>query len=358
MIIEKTKNPIKKPENDKLPFGKYNTDHIFEAEWNVDKGWETSKIVPYHRYSLDPKASVFHYGLAIFEGMKAFLDKNDRIRMFRPDLNMKRFNKSASRLNLPNIDEVEALEGIKTLLRLEKDWFPRGLGLSMYIRPTMISTTELIHVGPASNCLFFTILSPSGLYFGTPFKPIKLYACTDYVRSWPGGTGDAKCGANYSIAMMPQANAIKNHQCDQVLWLIGDDHKVTESGAMNFFLFWKNENGEKELITAPLDGTFLEGVTRDSVIQLAKSYGDFKVSEKYFTMDQVATAIKQGRVYEAFGAGTAATIAPISLIKYLGEDLNIPFESDGYGKLSKRLKNSLFEIMHGEINSPWTIVID
>lgn len=352
-----TTNGKPKPANKDLVFGKEFSDHMLEVHWTREKGWGAPLISPYHKLELDPACNVLHYSLECFEGMKAYRDKNNKIRLFRPDKNMDRLLRSSQRLALPSFDKDELLNCIKSLLKVDKEWIPNEKGYSLYIRPTCIGTQASLGVGPSNSAMIFVICSPVGPYYKTGFNPVKLLADTRYARAWPGGTGDAKVGANYAPTIVPQLDAMK-HGCSQVLWLFGDNHQVTEVGTMNLFMFWKNEAGENELITAPLDGTILHGVTRASILELARSWGEFKVTEKPFTMSQIEAAAREKRIYEMFGAGTAAIVSPVSGISYQGRDINIPLELGNSGKLTKRFMDTILGIQYGEIPSDWSVVVD
>ncbi|KAJ3172389.1 hypothetical protein HDU87_007893 [Geranomyces variabilis] len=355
-----TQKPKSRPPNDKLLFGHTFSDHMLTVEWDAKKGWHAPQIKPYGNLSLDPAAKVFHYGLECFEGMKAYKDAQGKIRLFRPDMNMARLNKSCARLTLPTFDSKELLACIKELLRVDQAWIPSEHGYSLYLRPTAIATEESLGVGESSRALLFVIASPVGPYYKTGLKAVSLSATRDYVRAWPGGTGDAKIGGNYAPGIRPQIEvAEKGHQ--QNLWLFGDEGFVTEVGTMNFFLFWKTPSGERELVTPPLDGTILPGVTRDSILSLTRSWGEFTVSERAVTMREIATACDEGRVLEAFGAGTAAIVSPIRNVWFEGRDVEIPLDPKDKtkqgGPLATRLKKVIEGIQYGEVESEWSVVV-
>jgi len=362
LVIEKTKSPKPKTEDSKLVFGHTFTDHMLTAEWNKGKGWETPQIKPFQNLSLSPATVVFHYGMEAFEGMKAYSDAKGNIRLFRPLENMKRLNHSAARLYLPAFDGEKYLECIKQLIRLDKDWVPKTRGCSLYIRPTLLGTQTVLGVGPSEKALLFTILSPVGPYYKTGWKPVKLLADPKYVRAWPGGTGNTKFGGNYAPTIKAQIEA-EQRGYQQVLWLFGPDDKVTEVGTMNMFVFWKNKQGEKELVTPPdsADGVILSGVTRKSILQLARSWNEFKVTERDFGMKEFVEAIDEGRMMEAFGSGTAVVVCPVEGLHYKGKDYKIPLDPDspnaGAGKLARRFAETLFTIQYGEVEHPWSVVI-
>ena len=349
--------------NEKLKFGATFTDHMLEIDWDASKGWAAPSISPYHKFELDPAASVFHYALECFEGMKAYLDDEGSIRLFRPEMNMRRMAKSMARLGFPELDQDAYLECNKELLKLEKDWIPRGEGFSLYIRPTAISTHPFLGVDRASQVKLYTILSPVGPYYPEGFKPVTLYADKANVRAWPGGTGDTKIGPNYAPTIYPQMRAMQKGY-SQVLWLFGDKDGgyVTEVGTMNIFVLMKNEAGETELVTPPLDGTILPGVTRDSILELARSWGDFGVSERLFTISELTRAIQEGRLLEAFGAGTAAVVSPIRRIHFDGVDYDVPLDpSDpnaGAGPVTKRFWDTITGIQYGRIPHEWSQKLD
>jgi branched-chain amino acid aminotransferase len=242
------------------------------------------------------------------------------------------------------------------LVRVDAELIPPEKGYSLYIRPTMISTSTSLGVHASRSAKLFVITSPVGPYYKTGFKPVSLLADSKNVRACKGGTGAYKLGSNYAGTIWPALQAEKKGY-SQVLWLVED--QISEVGTMNLFFFWINENGEKELITPPLtDGTILPGVTRASVLDLARQWGDFKVTEANFTMTQVAKALSEGRVLEAFGAGTAAIISPINRIHYKGADLTVPLGTQGSssaGELAQRLLDTMSAIQYGETSSPWSV---
>eukprot|EP01105_Mastigella_eilhardi_P005670 TRINITY_DN17317_c0_g1_i1.p1 TRINITY_DN17317_c0_g1~~TRINITY_DN17317_c0_g1_i1.p1 ORF type:complete len:392 (-),score=130.53 TRINITY_DN17317_c0_g1_i1:101-1213(-) len=359
LVVEKTQHPKEKPaDKTKLQFGKLFTDHMLTVEWEAAKGWAEPHIKPHGPFVLDPAVSCLHYGLEVFEGMKAYKDKDGKIRLFRPMMNLDRLNKSAHRLALPEVDGEGLLECLKVLLQLEKDWIPEGKGFSLYIRPCLIATHASVGVAYPQSALLYIILSPVGPYYATGWHAVKLL-CSDgkYCRAWPGGTGFTKCGGNYASTILPQREAQeKGYQ--QVLWL--NDDCITEVGTMNFFLFWKNEKGEKELITCPLTDCILPGVTRDSVLGICRRWGEFTVSERNYTMTEVAKACEEGRVLEAFGTGTAAVVSPVQIVSYKGKDYQIPLNpadpSSQAGPLTARIYDDITKIQYGETPSDWSIL--
>lgn len=347
--ITKTTTPKGKLPNDQLVFGKTFTDHILEIEWTKEAGWGTPKISPYHNLSLDPSTVVFHYAFELFEGMKAYRDSNNQIRTFRPDKNMVRMNKSAERIVLPTFDGEELIKLMDKFLLVEQDFVPQGAGYSLYLRPTMIGTTASLGVGTPDKALLYVIASPVGPYYGTGFKPVSLEA-TDYaVRAWPGGVGNRKLGANYAPCIKPQLEAAERGY-QQNLWLFGDEGYITEVGTMNVFFAFKNAEGKKELVTAPIDGMILDGVTRDSILQLCRERlsSEWTVSERQFTIHEVEEKAAKGELIEAFGAGTAAVVSPIERIGWKGKDIAVPVGSGDAGELTKQIAEWIRKIQYGE----------
>ncbi|XP_059112325.1 branched-chain-amino-acid aminotransferase, cytosolic isoform X1 [Peromyscus eremicus] len=345
-----------KPDPNSLVFGTTFTDHMLTVEWSLASGWEKPHIKPFENLSIHPAASVLHYGVELFEGLKAFRGVDNKIRLFRPELNMKRMCRSALRATLPVFDQEELLECIRQLIQIDQEWVPYSTSASLYIRPTFIGTEQSLGVKKPSRALLFVILSPVGPYFSSgTFNPVSLWANPKYVRAWQGGTGDCKIGGNYGASLLAQCEAAENG-CQQVLWLYGKEDQITEVGTMNLFLYWINENGEEELATPPLDGIILPGVTRQSIIELAQQWGEFKVCERYLTMDDLTTALEGNRVKEMFGSGTACVVCPVSDILYKGQMLHIPTMENG-PKLASRILGKLTDIQYGRVESDWTTVL-
>jgi branched-chain amino acid aminotransferase len=342
-------------------FGSVFTDHMLIADFSAN-AWQSIKIVPFQNISLPPQASVFHYSVSAFEGMKAFRDSAGKIRLFRPDRNWDRFRRSCARLGLPEIDSVEAQKALVELLRVESRWVPAERGFSLYLRPTIIGTTASLGVKKSVECLFYIILSPVGPYYPTGLKPVSLWACTEYSRAWVGGTGCFKVGANYAITVMP-GEVAHELQCQQVLWLFGPERYITEVGSMNLVGIWINKAGEKELITAPLDdGLVLPGVTRESILELARNDGELKVSEARWTMDELLEALAEKRVIEIFGTGTAAVVSPVNKILYEGKWIEVPLNAGDpealIGAYADSYLSRLQDIQYGVVEHPWSIVVE
>ncbi|XP_057290007.1 branched-chain-amino-acid aminotransferase, mitochondrial-like [Hydractinia symbiolongicarpus] len=337
-----------------LPFGKVMTDHMLQIEWDKEHGWGTPVIKPHEVFQLHPAAGVLQYGGQIYEGMKGFYGVDKKIRVFRPSCNVARFNISARRMALPTFNENELLRCILELVEIEKDWVPKEDGCSLYIRPSLISLDTVSADQDINKALLFVILSPVGSYFkGDSMQPVSLLAEPSYVRAWPGGLGECKAGGNYGSTVFLQKEAEKKGY-NQILWLFNDE--VTEAGTMNIFMHWENENGEEELITAPLDGLILRGITRKSFLELARKWDEFLVSERTFTMKDVVKALKENRIKGIFAAGTACVVCPIGKILYKNQLLEIPCtESDGM--LAPRFYKSLLDIQYGRTPHEWAPII-
>lgn len=333
---------------------------MLSVEWNKTTGWVTPQITPYQNLSLDPATCVFHYAFECFEGMKAYKDSKGQIRLFRPDKNMERLNKSAARIALPTFSSTALIEMIGRLAKLDQRFIPSQHGYSLYLRPTLIGTQKTLGVGPPGSALLYVIASPVGPYYPTGFKAISLEA-TDYaVRAWPGGVGDKKLGANYAPCIVPQREAM-SRGFQQNLWLFGEEEYVTEVGTMNMFVALKNkETGQKELVTAPLDGTILEGVTRDSVLSLAREKlapEGWMISERKYTMKDLAEAAQEGRLLEAFGCGTAAIVSPVRSISWKGQLVDCGLkENEESGEIATRMKGWIEARQYGEEEHEWSHV--
>lgn len=357
--------PKAKTPEEELVFGKTFTDHMLEIDWNETDGWSNPVIKPYGNFDISPAASCFHYGLECFEGMKAYKNKDGEVLLFRPDRNMWRLNSSMSRLAMPEFDGEQLTDCIKQLLRIDESWVPSTDGYSMYLRPTAIGTSAALGVTRSDSVRLYVIMCPVGPYYKSGFVPIKLFADADNVRAWPGGTGNAKLGGNYGPTILPSYNAMQEKGCQQILWLFGDDHEVTEVGAMNIFFLLKNKDGKGvELVTAPLTrGDILPGVTRQSILELARGWGrdeawdgDLTVSERWLTMKEIQACRDEGRLLEAFGAGTAVVVSPVSNIVYEQDDIAIP-TGDKVGAFTKKVWKTVTDIQKGAISSEWSVPV-
>lgn len=347
-LCEKRK-PI--PSSEGLGFGQYFTDHMFVMDYTEGKGWHSAKILPYQPISLDPACMIFHYGQSVFEGLKAYLTKEGKVLLFRPERNMQRFNQSNDRLCIPHIDEEFVLEALKQLISIDKEWIPSTEGTSLYIRPFVISTEPFLGVAPSSQYKFMIILSPVGSYYKEGIKPVKIFVENEYVRAVSGGTGTAKTAGNYAASLKAQeVSSQKGYS--QVLWLDGVERKyIEEVGSMNIFF---KINGE--VITPALNGSILEGVTRNSIIHLLKHW-DVPVVERRISVEEIFDAYHNGQLEEAFGTGTAAVISPIG--ELLWKEENIKINNGETGELAKKLYDTLTGIQNGVVEDPfnWTVEV-
>ncbi|HOW56642.1 MAG TPA: branched-chain amino acid aminotransferase [Smithellaceae bacterium] len=335
----------------KLGFGKIVTDHFFNMKYKEGKGWYAPIIEPYRPLKLDPTAMCLHYGQEIFEGLKAYRGPHGEIYLFRPTENIKRMNVSAERLCMPQLDEEIFFEAIKKLVILEKDWVPHGAGTSLYIRPTMIATEAALGVHPASEYLFFIVVGSVGAYYPQGFSPTKMYVSQEHVRATKGGTGNVKAAINYAASLYASRIATSKGYT-QVLWLDAIENKyIEEVGTSNIFFLIGDE-----LVTPPLAGTILPGVTRNSAIRLAKYLG-IKVAERPITIHEVIESSHNGKLKEAFATGTAAIISPVGQIHYRGRDYFI--NNSKTGPVAEKLYNEILQIQYGLKEDPfgWRVKI-
>jgi branched-chain amino acid aminotransferase len=324
-----------------LGFGKYFTDRMLLVEWKANQGWFDARIKPYAPFVLDPSCTVFHYAQEIFEGLKAYKWADGRVALFRPEMNARRFNHSADRLCMPDLPEELFLDGIKKLVSLERDWIPTADGTSLYIRPTMIAVEPVLGVHPSNHYYFYAILSPVGAYYSAGFNPVNILVEDHYVRAVPGGTGEAKTGGNYASSLKAGLEA-KKKGFDQVLWLDGRERRyIEEVGAMNMFFAYGTH-----IVTAPLTGSILSGVTRDSVLKLAPTLG-FTVEERQIDINDLMADIRSGKVTEAFGSGTAAVITPVGKLCYKEECLQLT--GGKVGGITQKLYDTLTGIQTGKL---------
>ncbi|MBM7607346.1 branched-chain amino acid aminotransferase [Lysinibacillus composti] len=347
--IELTTNPKEKPAVDQLGFGQVFTDHMFIMDYTEGQGWHDPRIIPYQPLSLEPSSMVFHYGQSVFEGLKAYLTVNNETLLFRPDRNFNRLNNSNDRLVIPAIDEELALEGLKKLVTIDREWIPNAPGTSLYVRPFIIATEPHLGVHPAKNYLFMIIMSPSGSYYKGGINPVKIMVEQQFVRAVVGGTGEAKTGGNYASALKGQEIADREGYA-QTLWLDGKENRyIEEVGSMNIFF---KINGT--VITPALNGSILPGITRDSMIQVLKSK-NIPVEERLISIDEVVEAYQNGTLEEAFGTGTAAVISPVGELKWRDEKMII--NNGEIGEVSQMLYDTLTGIQNGTIEDTfgWTI---
>lgn len=348
-LIEVTKSKttkIHEVDFDNLSFGNVFSDHMLVS--NYKKGaWETPKVVPYQAITLDPSAKIFHYGQSIFEGMKAYKDNNDDVFLFRPLDNCKRLNISAKRLAIPELPETYFMEGLKTLLEVDKDWIPTSKGSSLYIRPFIFASGKGFHASPANEYTFIIATAPSGAYFS---GKVRVLIEEKYSRSANGGVGYAKAGGNYAGQFYPTQLAIEKGY-NQVIWTDDNAHEyIEEAGAMNIFIRISDT-----LITAPTNDRILDGITRKSIIDIAKKEG-IHVEVRPVTVTEVVAAAKNGTLKEMFGAGTAAVVSPIAAFGYNGIDYNLPELENDYASL---LKKRITDIQYNRSDDPfgWRVSI-
>lgn len=348
--IEKRKDLKEKPQDEgKLNFGKIFTDHMFLYNYTVGKGWHDARIVPYGDFSMSPASTVLHYGQEVFDGLKAYYSPKGEILTFRPRDNFKRINRSAQRLSMPEINVEDALEALLQLLSVDRDWVPKTRGTSLYIRPNYIGMDPYLGVSSAHEFLFYIILCPVGAYYAGGLEPVKIYVENHYVRAVKGGLGFAKTAANYAASLLAGEEAHRKGFA-QALWLDGKEGKyIEEVGSMNIFFMI-----DGVLVTPPLEGSILPGITRDSVIRLARDFG-IPVEEQKITIDEVTNAICQNRMSEAFGTGTAAVISPVGELFY--NEKNYIINGGQMGPLSGKLYDTLTGIQYGELEDPHNWIV-
>jgi len=324
-----------------LGFGNLFSDHMFLMDYSQGTGWRDARIVPYGPLSLAPSAMVLHYGQEIFEGMKAYYARDGAVCLFRPDRNAERMNRSAARMCLPELPVEDQLAALRALVWLDREWIPRGEGASLYIRPTMIGTEEGLGVRPSADVLFFIITGPVGAYYPRGFDPVRILVEERYVRAAKGGVGEAKTGGNYAASLLAAKDA-KAQGFDQVLWLDAEHRRfVEEVGTMNIFFVLRGE-----LVTPPLSGSILPGVTRDTVLTLAREW-KIPVAERPVEIDEVLKGAADGTLSEAFGSGTAAVISPVGSFSCRGKEVAV--NGGKAGDLAVRLFREITGIQYGEI---------
>jgi len=350
-VKESQRKPI--PTDDaQLGFGQYSTDHLFMVNYTTEQGWHDARIVPYGPLSLDPACMVLHYGQEVFEGLKAYRGVDGGIRLFRYRKHLERLNQSARRLCMPTIDIDEIGAALKQLILLEQNWIPKAEGCALYIRPNFIATDAFLGVKSSQSYLLYIMLGPVGAYYPEGFNPVSIFVSDQYVRAIRGGVGDVKTAGNYAASLYAQMEA-KKKGYTQVLWLDGVERKyVEEVGTMNIFFIIGDE-----AITSPLTGIILPGVTRDSVIQILRSWGH-KISERQLSIDEVAAAATDGSLKEVFGTGTAAIISPVG--SFLYKDTLYHVADGKSGVLSQKLYNYILSLQYGREPDPfgWVERID
>ncbi len=323
-------------------FGRVFTDHMVVIPYK-NGAWQTGELKAYGPLALDPASSVLHYGQAIFEGFKAYHQQDGGIATFRPEANGERFNQSAARLAMPAIPVELFVQAADELIRMERNWVPQAIGESLYLRPLMIATEAALGVRPSNEYQFVLFASPSGAYFPKGVKPVTVWISEDYVRAAPGGTGFAKCAGNYAASLVAQAQAAEQG-CDQVVWLDAvTRNTIEEMGGMNIFFVY-NEGGKVTVVTPKLTGTLLPGVTRRSLLELARELG-FEAEERTVTVDEWKDAVAAGRMTEAFACGTAAVITPIGQVK--SKRGNWTMHNNESGPVTMKLREAMLNLQHG-----------
>ena len=329
-------------------FGRIFTDHMVRIGWNREQGWHDAELTAYAPLQLDPGVTVLHYAQAVFEGLKAFRQADGSIAVFRPDAHAARFRRSARRMALPELPESVFIEAIDRLLSIDGEWVPSAPEQSMYLRPFMFGTDVGLSVRPSSEVTFLLIASPSGSYFPSGVKPVTVWLSEDFSRAAPGGTGEAKTGGNYAGGLLAQAQAAEQG-CDQVVWLDSQEHRwVEEMGGMNLcFVFGSGQSAR--LLTPALTGTLLPGITRDSLLALARDLG-YDAEEGKISTEEWRAGCADGSLTEVFACGTAAVITPVGAVKSAHGSWSV---SDGKpGEVSMRLRKSLVEIQRGVAPDP------
>lgn len=343
--IERAKTLKEKPDQNNLGFGTYFTDHMFMMDYTEGVGWHDARIVPYAPIAMDPATMVLHYAQETFEGLKAYRNPKGEITLFRPEMNARRMINSNKRICMAELPENMFVEAVEAIVKYEQDWIPTAKDTSLYIRPFMFASEASVGVHPAKSYTFVIILSPVGSYYPEGVNPVKIWVEDEYVRAVKGGTGFTKCGGNYAASIAAQVKA-ESHGYTQVLWLDGVHRKyVEEVGTMNvMFLI------DDTVVTAPLEGSVLPGVTRDSIIHILKDWG-YKVEERELSVDELMEAGRNGKLKEAFGTGTAAVISPVGQLYYKGEEIVInDFKT---GELTQKLYDTLTGIQWGRLEDKY-----
>ena len=344
-----TTTPKSMPEEDKLGFGKVFSDHMFIMEYEHGKGWQNARIVPFGRIDLHPASTVLHYGAEIFEGLKAYRRADGGVQLFRPIENIRRLNRSAERMCLPQIDEEEAMQILTTFVKTEEKWVPHSFGTSLYLRPFMFGNDESLGVHMPHHVTFMIIASPSGSYYAEGINPVGIMIESEDVRAVRGGTGFAKCGGNYAASTRAGERASQKGY-SQVLWLDGVERKyIEEVGAMNVMF---KINGE--IITPALTGSILPGITRMSCIEVLRDMG-YTVSERLLSIEELTAAMENGTLEEAWGCGTAAVVSPIGRLSY--KDVEYKVNNGAIGPITQKLYDTLTGIQWGKTEDKYNWIL-
>ncbi len=326
-------------------FGRVFTDHMVTIRYADAKGWYDAQLGPRGPLTLDPASAVLHYGQEILEGLKAYRADDGGITLFRPEANAARFRASALRLGMAPLPDELFLESVTELVRADRDWLPTSAEGSLYLRPFMYATDLSLSVTPSTTYLYCLIASPAGSYFTGPPRAVALWVSDDYVRAAPGGTGAAKCGGNYAASLAAQAQAVENG-CDQVLFLDAVERRyVEESGSMNLIFGY-----DGELVTPPLTGSILAGITRDAVFTLAREQG-LRVVERQYSIDELRADAASGALREAFACGTAAVITPVGTVR--SADFEVQYRRRAPGPVATALRQRLVDLQRGRVDDPY-----
>ncbi|MEJ5920544.1 branched-chain amino acid aminotransferase [Corynebacterium sp. H78] len=352
--IERTPNPLSDSERDSIlanpGFGKRFTDHMIRIDWDIEKGWHDAKVVPYGPVSLDPATSVLHYGQAIFEGLKAYRMADDSVVTFRPEQNAERFQMSARRLAMPELPVDLFLESLRQLVEIDKAWVPKAGGEeALYLRPLLFATEATLGVHPSTSYTFLLMASPAGAYFSGGINPVKVWLSHEYVRACPGGTGAAKFAGNYAASLAAQAQA-EEKGCDQVVWLDAIERTyIEEMGGMNLAFLYEDDTAPSgiKLVTPALSGSLLAGITRDSLLTVARDLG-MNVEEKRISTDEWEQDANSGAMLEAFACGTAAVITPVGFVE--SRDGSFTINNGETGEWTMKLRNQLTGIQRGSVD--------
>jgi branched-chain amino acid aminotransferase len=338
--VTRTSSPRPRPAEDQLGFGKYFADHMLLVDYDKGQGWHTPRIVPYGPLDLEPAAAGLHYGQAMFEGLKAYRLTDGRVGLFRVDRHAARMAAGAARLCIPPVDEALFVQGVAQLVAADRDWVPTARGTALYIRPTIVASEPFLGVRAAERYTFFVITSPVGAYYAGGMRPVRIWVERERVRAVRGGIGAAKAAANY-VASLQVAEQARAKGCDQVLWLDGVEHRwIEEVGTMNLFVLIGDE-----LVTPPLGGSILAGITRETVLTLAREWG-LNVTERMVSIDEVQAAHADGQLKEVFGTGTAAVIQAVGTLVDDGREMSI--NGGVPGPLAERLYDAITRLQYGE----------
>lgn len=328
-------------------FGEVFTDHMVSIEYSEAQGWHDARVRPYEPITLDPSASVLHYGQAIFEGLKAFRNNNRTITTFRPDQNAARLRSSARRLAMPELPEELFLESLRQLVTIDQAWVPEAGGeSSLYLRPFMIATEPTLGVKPSSTYTYYVIASPVGAYFPGGVKPVSVWISEDYVRAAPGGTGDAKFAGNYAASLLAQAEA-EEKGCNQVVWLDAIERKyIEEMGGMNLMFVYGTEADEVTVVTPALSGSLLPGITRRSLLEVAEDLG-FDTDERRISVEEWRQGVASGEITETLACGTAAVITPVGRV--LSNSGEFVVNNNEAGDVALKMRKRLRAIQEGDV---------